>query len=232
MRGDYICHDLVGKILRQERGQKCRILDFDMETKEPLAIYFRHRNADSYSRHNYNRTFRQDTQDLRSTFIDEGRMIQFKEMFNFLPDDTSPTYSVAMVAMARKENQYINNWIEYHRNLGVNHFYIYDNSFDDEESLDGAITRSNMEVTTIIPAQNIQRYMLKAYEQAYSIYGSQHDYMMFIDIDEFFTLQKHRTIQEYIQYLKWQCPHFHTAKINWEIYDDNNALERDMSIPP
>ena len=56
--------------------------------------------------------------------------------------------------------------------------------------------------------------------------------MMFLDIDEFFTLNWHSGVQEYIQFLKWQCPHFHTAKINWEIYDDNNVIERDTSVPP
>ena len=167
MRGDYICHDLVGKILRQERGQKCRILDFDMEAKEPLAIYFRHRNADSYSRHNYNRTFQQDTQDLRSTFIDKSKLIYFKEMFNFLPNNTSPIYSVAVVAIARNENLYINNWIDYHKKLGIDHFYIFDNSFDDEPRLDTAISQENKEITTIIPAYGIERYQTKAYKLAY-----------------------------------------------------------------
>ena len=43
--------------------------------------------------------------------------------------------SIAIVAIARKENAYINTWIQYHRELGIDHFYVYDNSHGDEERL-------------------------------------------------------------------------------------------------
>lgn len=37
-------------------------------------------------------------------------------------------YSVAIVAIARNEGEYINEWIEYHHALSFEHFYIFDNS--------------------------------------------------------------------------------------------------------
>jgi len=43
--------------------------------------------------------------------------------------------SIAIVAIARKENAYINAWIKYHMELGIDHFYVYDNSHGDEERL-------------------------------------------------------------------------------------------------
>ena len=102
--------------------------------------------------------------------------------------------SVAIVAIARNEGLYINNWIEYHRRIGISHFYIYDNSFDGETHLDNSISSSNMEVTTIIPYYNRKSAQRKAYNEAYLEYGGIHDYMLFIDIDEFLTLLKHKNI--------------------------------------
>ena len=65
-----------------------------------------------------------------------------------------PEAKVAIVAIARKENNYINHWIEYHKNLGIEHFYIFDNSFDDEPRLDVAISEENRDVVTVIPMYN------------------------------------------------------------------------------
>lgn len=42
---------------------------------------------------------------------------------------------VAIVAIARLENDYINEWIGHHLNIGVNHIYVYDNSSSEEEKL-------------------------------------------------------------------------------------------------
>jgi len=138
---------------------------------------------------------------------------------------------VAIVAIARRENAYINEWIQYHRNIGIGHFYIYDNSFGDEPRIDEALDNENMRCTTIIPAYDIEYYQRTAYTNAYMKFNSNHQYLLFIDIDEFFTLCKHKNMADYIAFLQDACPNFQVARVNWEIYDDNDAIERDMSIP-
>ena len=55
--------------------------------------------------------------------------------------------------------------------------------------------------------------------------------MLYIDVDEFFTLMHHKTISEYIDFLNSKCPNFQSCRIHWEIYDDNNAVDRDIKIP-
>ena len=113
-----------------------------------------------------------------------------------------------MVAIARNETLYINNWIEYHKALGISRFYIYDNSFGDETRLDSVISKNNMECTVIIPYYNKIAAQKKAYNEAYLTYGDKHDYMLFMDIDEFLTLMKHDIIQDYLDFIEMKCPNF------------------------
>ena len=140
-------------------------------------------------------------------------------------------HSVAIVAIARLENLYINEWIEYHVKLGFDRIYLYDNACGNEDHIDKVLTVQNSKFVTVIPAYDKKFYQMKAYEDAYSKYGQQHEYMLFIDIDEFFTLMQHNSISEYVEFLNSRCPNFQDARINWELYDDNNAIERDLSVP-
>ena len=55
--------------------------------------------------------------------------------------------------------------------------------------------------------------------------------MLFLDLDEFFTLNKHKNISDYIDFLEKKCPGFQDVRIHWELYDDNGVVERDLSIP-
>lgn len=142
-----------------------------------------------------------------------------------------PDYNVAIVAIARNEYKYINNWISYHKNLGIKHFYIYDNAHGDERHLDEFIDNENNDYTTIVPAYDKHGFQIEAYETAYRDYSGNHDFLLFLDIDEFLTLMRHSSIMEYIHFLSKKNPNFHTAKIHWQVYDDNDAVARDNNIP-
>ena len=139
--------------------------------------------------------------------------------------------SVGIVAIARFEDLYINEWIQYHLGLGFNHIYVYDNSYDGEKPLSEIISPMYMDRTTIVPAHNKPAFQKQAYESGYATFGKLHDYLLFIDIDEFFTLIRHKDICEYVEFLEEKCPGFQDARFHWEMYDDNGVVERDMSIP-
>ena len=58
-------------------------------------------------------------------------------------------HSVAIVAIARMENPYVNEWIQYHIGLGFDHVYIYDNSYGNEVHINKAITGENIYYSSI-----------------------------------------------------------------------------------
>ena len=42
---------------------------------------------------------------------------------------------VCLIAIAKMENDYINDWVKYHLNLGIDRIYLYDNNTDLEDAL-------------------------------------------------------------------------------------------------
>ena len=66
-------------------------------------------------------------------------MIMQKEYDKLIHKDINESFgywnnekSVAIIAIARLENDYINEWIGHHLNIGIDHIYIYDNSSSTE----------------------------------------------------------------------------------------------------
>ena len=133
---------------------------------------------------------------------------------------------VAIVAIARLENDYINEWIEHHLDIGVNHIYIYDNSSQTEEKIIGIIHDEYLDRVTVIPAYNKSQFQMPAYKEAYEKFGKIYNYIIYIDIDEFIMLQKDKTINEFVERLPEDCECY---RMNWEIYGDSDIVNRDTS---
>lgn len=92
-------------------------------------------------------------------------------------------HDVAIVAIAKNEGLYIQEWLEYHRLIGINKVYLYDNeSTDDTVKIiqpyidEGFVTYYRM------PGVGRQ---LDAYNDAIYKYKNECRYMAFIDLDEY-----------------------------------------------
>ena len=134
--------------------------------------------------------------------------------------------SVAIIAIARLENDYINEWIRHHLNIGVDHIYVYDNSASDEEKIKYRISDEFRRRVTIIPAYDKEKYQIEAYKDGYIEYGYKYDYLIYIDIDEFIMLNKDIGICDFINRLPADCECY---RMNWLIYGDSGIVNRDVS---
>lgn len=135
----------------------------------------------------------------------------------------SQNYKLAIVAIARLENAYLKEWVEYHLALGVSHIYVYDNSCGDEER----ITYQNDNLT-VVPAYDKIRFQNQAYTEAYNTYNKLYDFMSFIDIDEFIKLNiKGMSIHDFLNMIpkRVEC-----LRLNWQCYTDGGMITRDMSV--
>lgn len=122
---------------------------------------------------------------------------------------------VALVCVAKNEELYIQEWIDYNLKLGFDDIIIYQHDWDYEIS--------HPQVHTFkITGQNIQT---KTYNDFMKKFEGIYDWAAFFDVDEFLVLKKHQDIKSFISdYLN-----FNNIGINWVLFGDNNIDTFDES---
>lgn len=95
-----------------------------------------------------------------------------------------------LCAIAKNEDQYIDEWMNYHLKLGFTNIAIFMNNWRFENN-DRRIIKINFD-TNDGHAQCI------AYNSAIENFQSMFDWIAFFDVDEFLILKKHSSIAEYL----------------------------------
>lgn len=135
----------------------------------------------------------------------------------------------AVVCIAKLENQYISEWVDYHLSVGFTHVFICDNNLSDGERISDALSESQREKTTVIDyrgrtASNCT-VQVQSYNQVYRDYSKDYDWMFFIDCDEFVTLKRHSDIRDYLAEDVFSKSK--TIRLHWICYGDNGLVEND-----
>jgi len=134
---------------------------------------------------------------------------------------------VVICAIAKCENNYINDWVNYHLDLGVDEIYLYDNNDPSYEPVESRIQRKNK--VHIIKIPGARGFQSKKYTEFYNEHKNDFDWIIFIDIDEFIVLQNWKNIKEFLADPKFNG--YPVVRLNWHLYGDDNKTSRDMSIP-
>ncbi|MDE7072074.1 MAG: glycosyltransferase family 92 protein, partial [Bacteroidales bacterium] len=95
----------------------------------------------------------------------------------------SPRYYLAVCAIAKDEGPYFKEWLEWHRGMGVEKFYIYNNESTDctRQVLEPYIASGLVEYR-YFPGY---RRQLAAYDDCLENYRFDTRWLAFIDLDEF-----------------------------------------------
>jgi hypothetical protein len=113
----------------------------------------------------------------------------------FLHNNDEFDCELAVVAIVKNEAPYIVEWIEYHKIIGVEKFYIYDN-----DSTDGLpeILRKYIESGEVVYHiwHELQIHQMKVYNTAIKKHRNESRWMAFIDIDEFIVPVKKETLPD------------------------------------
>lgn len=101
-------------------------------------------------------------------------------------------HEVTIVAIAKNEGAYIEEWIEYHRLLGVDKFVLYDNESTDNMK---AVLSSYIKMG-IVDYKFVQgkAKQVEVYSEAIQKYKNKTRYIGLIDIDEFVVLENKKDI--------------------------------------
>lgn len=130
-------------------------------------------------------------------------------------------YYLSIVACVKNEDLFIQEWIEYYKLMGVEHFFIYDNESTDntKEKLEpyikkGIVTYNYFKTDFIPIKQQRQPYI---YNSAIEQYGNTSKWFAFLDIDEFARTNKDKTLAEYLR----KNEQYNQISFQWIIFGDS-----------
>ena len=139
---------------------------------------------------------------------------------------------VALCTMGKEENLYVEQFIEYYINLGIDHFFIYDDNDEDSEKISERIHDKYKEKVTTY--ENIKYYIKKqadAFTNCYFNNNRNYDWLLMIDMDEYLYIIND-TLKNYLvnkNFDKCDFIKFHTViptDNNLMIYDNRTLFER------
>lgn len=126
-------------------------------------------------------------------------------------------------AVVRLENNYLNEWVQHYKKLGFDKIILFDNNRYNEDKVNDVI---NDDIKTgfvnVIKVPTLTEFQINAYNTVIQNFGNQFNWVGFFDIDEYLTLTKHKTIQEYITETFDNT--VDTIAFNWMVYGDNDLV--------
>ncbi|WAC41239.1 glycosyltransferase family 92 protein [Pedobacter sp. SL55] len=129
----------------------------------------------------------------------------------------TPEHYLSICAIAKNEGPYFEEWITWHRNLGVEKFYIYDNESTDntKEVLEPYIKAGLVEYT-FWPGMKQQ---LMTYDHCLEKHRLHTRWIAVIDLDEFIVPIKDKSIPDFLK----RFEEFAAVEINWLVYGSGGA---------
>lgn len=134
---------------------------------------------------------------------------------------------VMLCCIGRLENQYIREFVEYYKLVGVKNICLYDNNRDGEDDFHDVIgdyidngfviLKDYRNITT--PCQ------LKAYNECYEEYKNEYSWIMFFDIDEFLFINTAPSINAYLADSKFD--EYNMIHLNWLNFGDCGLVRND-----
>ena len=128
--------------------------------------------------------------------------------------------------MAKNENLYIKEFVDYYLKLGIDHIFIYDDNEPNTEKISNVFNNSYKSHITIY--DNIINKTLKDQSQVYTLCYNNNknvfDWIFMIDIDEYLII-KNNTLKNYLSNEVFEKCDF--VKIHWVVPTDNDILHYD-----
>lgn len=140
-------------------------------------------------------------------------------------------FEVAICSIFKNEAPYLREWIEFHRIVGVEHFYLYNNCSEDnfEQVLAPYVEEGIVELIDWSFEPKTRQDWLKIQRQAYYDGASralgETKWLAIIDIDEFIFPVKDKTIQRFLQDFENEA----SVGINWQNFGTSHIQKLDQS---
>lgn len=134
----------------------------------------------------------------------------------------------AICTIAKNENAYINDWVNYHLNLGFDYIYIYDNNDSEMQYIGNIIERINDVKIISWHKEKIHFFnQIAAYDDFIKKYSSLYDWCAFIDIDEFINLNTN-DLKSFLEKAPKECNYIGLV---WKIFGDDDIIDGNENVP-
>lgn len=129
-------------------------------------------------------------------------------------------YEIAICAVAKNEEEYIEEWVEHHLKIGIEKIYLYDNNDDAgklEKVLKNYVNQGLVEIIDCSAMKPVQRW---AYQHFVRTNRKLIRWGAFIDIDEFIELNEHTSIVPFLE----MFTHAQLIVLSWLGFGANNEI--------
>ena len=149
---------------------------------------------------------------------------------------------VCLCIIGKNENLYINEFIDYYKNIGYNHIYLYDNNdINDEKFEDEIKDEINNGFVSLIDYRGYRGIninpQLNAYKDCYKKNNKKYHWLSFFDIDEYLQLvPADLKIQQFLSNKRFKnCQNIKLNRLYYKsnnaIYYENKPLQKRLNIP-
>lgn len=174
----------------------------------------------------YDRPIKVTPKYLLKIVVNFFRAAIYKFVLNiFVPKrEYKPQYKVAICAIFKNEAKYLKEWIEFHKIVGVEHFYLYNNNSTDNYQ---TVLKKYIDdgIVTLIQWEKNQAQM-EAYRDCVLNFANDTEWLGFIDIDEYVVPKKTDDIYSFLKGFSKNRP---AVLIYWKIFGTSGFNERDTS---
>ena len=133
---------------------------------------------------------------------------------------------ICIVAILKWEEPFLDEWIAYHRMIGIDHFYLYD---DDPLFPLAEFVKPYSEYVTVINWNGMDLQIdgqtttqIKAYVHAVQHFACSYDWVIFMDGDEFIVLRKHQSVPDFLAEFDENCS---AVSLHWHVFGHNGFYE-------
>lgn len=135
-------------------------------------------------------------------------------------------YDIALCAIFQNEASYLQEWIEFHKIVGVQHFYLYNNKSTDNYRMvldpyikAGEVDLIEWKYTTNSDGGNWPTIQMMAYNNVLELTRNNVKWLVVIDTDEFLFPVQVDTLQTFLSDFEGYA----AVSVNWQMYGTSNV---------
>lgn len=132
-------------------------------------------------------------------------------------------YNVSICAIFKNEAPYLKEWIEYHKIIGIEHFFLYNNL--SEDNYEEVLAPYVADGTVTLVQWPYPQTQMKAYNNCMERFSDQSKWIGFVDIDEFVVPKSTHNIYSFLK----DFEKYPAVLMYWRLFGSSALMNRDLS---